>query len=196
MNRPRRFVAAGAVLVVLVGSGCSSRSGKTASSTTASSLSVSRKLKSAPTSCPGPKPHLHQVTPSVAPAIGKQPVWGAFYARFDPKTAALHMTADVPRTRYGWSDKVIWLVASRHKSVIRLRGHNLTTGTALRFSVLLSGRGVTTVGLLNPKKPGAVTNQGQPKTFPAGIYFPKAGCYSISASWRGGSWRFVVGLGH
>jgi hypothetical protein len=106
------------------------------------------------------------------------------------------MTADVPRTRYGWRDKVIWLVTSRHKGVIRLRGHNLATGTALRFKVLLSGRGVTTVGLLNPRKPGAVTNQGEPKTFPASIYFPKAGCYSISAGWRGGSWKLVVGLGH
>lgn len=195
--RPIQLVATGAVLATLVGSGCSdhSRSGKPASSTTAASLSVSPRLTSAPTTCPGPKPHLERVTPSVAPAIGREPVWGAFYARLDPKTGALHMVGKVPRTRYGWRDKVIWLVASHRKGVIRLRGHNLTTGTALRFKVLLSGQGVTTVGLLNHGKPGAVTNPGEPKTFPASIYFPRAGCYALNARWRGGSWRLVVGLG-
>jgi hypothetical protein len=196
--RPIRLVTTGAVLAILVGNGCSdqSRSGQAASPTTAASLSVSGRLGSAPTTCPGPKPHLKRVTPSVAPAIGREPVWGAFYARLDPKTGALHMGGgNVPRTRYGWRDKVIWLVGSHHKGVIRLRGHNVTTGSALRFKVLLSGQGVTTVGLLNHGKPGAVTNPGEPKTFPSSIYFPKAGCYALNARWGGGSWRLVVGLG-
>jgi hypothetical protein len=124
-----------------------------------------------------------------------QPVWGAFYARFDPKTGVLHMVGNVPRTRYGWRDKVIWLVRRHDNGVIRLSGHNLTTRTALRFRVLLSGQGVTTVGLLNHGRPGAVANPGDPKTFPSSIYFPKAGCYALRARWHGGSWKFVVGLG-
>jgi hypothetical protein len=105
------------------------------------------------------------------------------------------MTADTPRTRDGWRDKVLWLVARQQKGVIRLRGRELATGTALNFHVELSGAGIGPVGLLNHGTPGAVTNPGEPKQFPSYVYFPKAGCYALGASWQGGSWKVVVGLG-
>jgi hypothetical protein len=190
VRRSVRLLAFAGVLLAFAACGCSghSRSGKDNSS-------VSRRLTAAPTNCPGPKPSLKQVTPSVGPVLGQRPAWAAFYARVDPQTGALHMTADIPRTRDGWRDKVLWLVASHQKGVIRLRGRDLASGTPLKFHVQLSGVGIGPVGLLNHGIPGAVTNPGEPKQFPSYVYFPRAGCYTLGASWEGGSWRVVVGLG-
>ena len=127
--------------------------------------------------------------------IGRKPVWAGPYGMLDPKSGALQLVAAPPHTRYGWRDKVLWLVASHYTGVIRLRGLSLGSGQPMRFSVELSGRGVRTFGLLNHGKPGAVSNPGDPKQFPSYIYFPKAGCYAMSASWKHGSWRVVLGLG-
>lgn len=183
--------------MTVAGSGCSSHSPSAsgASSKTTTSPGVSRTLASAPTTCPGPKPRPRQVTPSVGRVIGRKPVWAGPYGMLDPKTDALQLVGNVPRTRYGWRDKVLWLVAYHHKGVIRLRGHGIRTGTPLRFNVIRSGEGTTTTGLLNHGRPGAVSNPGEPKQFPSHIYFPKVGCYSLSASWKGGSWKVVLGLG-
>lgn len=196
-HRAIQLSAAGAILVAVAGSGCSGHSGsdKGASATAAVNGTVSRQLAPAPTTCPGPKPRPKKVTPGVNRVIGRSPVWAGPYGMLDPKTGALQMVGNVPRTRYGWRDKVLWLVAYHHKGVIRLRGRNLTTGTALEFNVELSGVGTTTTGLLNHGKPGAVTNPGEPKQFPSYIYFTEAGCYVLSASWNGGSWKIVLGLG-
>lgn len=197
MHPRTQLCTSGLVLIALIGSSCSghSRSGSGASSMTATSPNGSRALAAAPANCPGPKPHPKQVTPSVGRVIGRKPVWAGPYGMLDPKTGALQLVADTPHTRYGWRDKVLWLVAYHHKGVIRLRGHRLSSGQPMRFSVELSGEGVRTFGLLNHGKPGAVTNPGAPKQFPSYIYFPRAGCYTISASWKGGSWKVVLGLG-
>lgn len=188
-----RFLAAGGLLVVLAGSGCSghSRTG-TGTSSSATGPSVSRNLAPSPTTCPGPKPLLEQVTPSLGQVMGRKPAWADFGT--NPRTGILHLRG-AHRTRYGWREKVLWLVAYRHKGVIRLQGHNVTTGAAIRFDVVNWGAGVTQVGLLNRGEPGAVTGPREPKQFPSHIYFPRAGCYALSASWKGGSWKVVLGLG-
>ena len=194
MYGPIRFLAAGGLLVALAGSGCSghSRSGKGTSSPGTTGPSVSRKLAPAPTTCPGPKPRLEQVTPSLGQVMGRKPAWADFGT--NPKTGMLRLRG-AHRTRYGWREKVLWLVAYRRKGVIRLRGHDVMTGTSMRFDVVNSGAGVTRVGLLNHGEPGALTGPGEPKQFPSHIYFPAAGCYALSASWKGGSWKVVLGLG-
>lgn len=198
MYRRLQLCASCMVLIAVIVGGCSghSRPGNGASSATPTGPNGSRTLAATPSNCPGPKPHPKQVTQSVGRVFGRKPVWAGPYGMLDPKSGALQLVAAPPYTRYGWRDKVLWLVASHYTGVIRLRGHSLSSGRPLRFSVELSGEGIKTYGLLNHGRPGAVSNPGEPKQFPSYIYFPKAGCYAISASWRHGRWKVVLGLGH
>jgi hypothetical protein len=48
--------------------------------------------------------------------------------------------------------------------------------------------------MLNPATPG-VPAIGDYRKFPSYVYIPRAGCYSVEASWRGGTWRLVLALG-
>jgi hypothetical protein len=126
--------------------------------------------------------------------VGKAPVWGGFYGHWDA-SGALHLFRPFQRTASGWRDKVLWLVAHDQRRVIRLHGHNLKTGAPVRFDVELSGEGIKTVGFLNHGKPGAVSGTGEPREFPSFLYFPRAGCYALSARWSGGQWGMVLGFG-
>jgi len=129
----------------------------------------------------------------LAPLAGQRPVWAGFYARLDEATGALHLPRDTPRTSKGWRIKTLWAVAEHQPGLVESRGHHIKTRAHVRFEV--GEAAVSTVGLLNPKMPGTVTPEGEPKEFPSYLYFPASGCYELQASWQGGKWKMVLGVG-
>jgi hypothetical protein len=202
---PRRLhmkqcLLVGLALSIAAASACSTGGGspdtsQSGSSTepTASHGPVSRTLGPAPKSCPGPKPKRERVSTQLAPLAGRDPVWAGFYARLDERTGALHLARDTPRTSNGWRVKVLWAVAEHERAVIALRGRDLTSRARVRFGV--GSAAVSTVGLLDPRKPGTPAFAGEPREYPSYLYFPEAGCYRLRATWPGGHWRMVLGVG-
>src|SRR6266511_4284798 len=44
-------------------------------------------------------------------------------------------------------------------------------------------------------KSGTLTAAGEPREFPSYLYFAASGCYELHASWPGGGWKMVLGVG-
>ena len=84
-------------------------------------------------------------------------------------------------------------MAANARGLVELRGRDTETGAELRFEV--GEAPIATVGVLDPEKPGTVTPEGEPKEFPSYLYFPASGCYELDATWPGGKWKMVLGVG-
>jgi hypothetical protein len=193
-----RRVAIMSVMVWLVG--CTSAQGpdpRTASSSPTTSPTpeslpvVAGNLTRAPEACDGPVPRPKQVDPRYGRLVGDSPVWGGVYAEFDANTRA-YRALDAPRAEYGWRIKVLWLIEPEHGEIIDVRGVNTSTGESLWFAAV--GEDPLTPLVLDPAQ-GAPSESGGWKEFPSYLYFPRAGCYELGATWSGGAWQLGFGLG-
>ena len=90
-------------------------------------------------------------------------------------------------------EKTLWAVAEDQREPVKVRGHDLETGTAVAFEV--GEAELSTTAMLDPRRPGTVTSASEPKEFPSYLYFPASGCYELRASWPGGEWKMVLGVG-
>jgi hypothetical protein len=153
---------------------------------------VAKKLGSPPTDCTGPAPNPQPVVRHYGSLEGEEPIWGGIYARYRPQHQAFY-ASDARRTKYGFRIKVLWIIHPQHKTLVKLEGRDLDTDTPIYFDVGASGSPVTSAHL-DPKDPGTVP-QNNWKEYPSYLFFSRASCYELEASWRGGKWRRVFGFG-
>lgn len=103
----------------------------------------------------------------------------------------------VYNARYGWGFKYVWFVKHGFRGRATIKGENIKSAVPLWFAddlhrrftrllVLDAGQFLRTIG---PQI--ALDRNG----FHSGIYFPRAGCYQIDATWPGGQWRAVFSAG-
>jgi len=150
-------------------------------------------LRSPPAGCPGPSAEPQRPTRLYGKLYGRQPVWGGFYAEFDPHVHVFH-AADAPRTDTGWRIKVLWIVHRDQSDPVVLSAHR-GDGEPVWFEIAVIGPPPATSAGLDPAHPENVAERGGWKEFPSYVYFPSAGCYTLEASWRGGRWRIGFGFG-
>src|SRR6266545_4908853 len=116
---------------------------------------------------------------------------GRAYAR--TRSDFLRWAETAPRTSNGWRIKTLWAVAEDQQGLVKVRGDDIKTGAVVRFKV--GEAAISTTGVLDPRKPGTVTAAGEPREFPSYLYFAASGCYELHASWPGGGWKMVLGVG-
>ena len=166
----------------------------TASPTT--TVKVASHLTSAPEGCPGAPSIPTKVARFVGPVVGGSPLWGGFYARFDPK-ANTYRDGEVRRTERGWALKVLWLIEPGASTPVTLTGANVLTKAPLSFHAggVAPAKPATTL-VLDPQHPAVPQLHGQWKEFPSELFFPSSGCYRLNASWVGGAWAMGFGFGN
>jgi hypothetical protein len=125
--------------------------------------------------------------------LGVEPVWAGPYATYKPAEQALHLGPDVPRTLRGWRIKVLWAVSPTLKANVAVRAGLLESRRPLWLEI--EGQKPSTRPVLDPKHPGVPPVPGEARQFPSYLYFPRAACYFLEASWPGGRWRMVFGAG-
>ena len=196
----RRGVLAGVAIVVLLPS-CTPRSASPPSSLASATVGpaitvkIARHLTSAPEGCAGPSPSPTKVARFIGPVVGASPLWGGFYARFDPK-ANTYRDGELRRTKSGWALKVIWLIEPGMSMPVTLIGTKVSTGEPLSFRTGgLAPVGPTTTLVLDPQHPAIPIQHGSWKEFTSELLFPSSGCYRLHASWTGGGWEIGFGFG-
>jgi hypothetical protein len=153
---------------------------------------VADKLGPPPTDCTGPKPAPHTVVRRYGSLDGEKPVWGGIYARYRPEDQAFY-ASDARRTRYGFRIKVLWIIHPRHDTPVTIEGRDVRNDKPIYFDVGASGSPAPSAHL-DPKHPGTVP-ESKWKEYPTYLFFSRASCYELEASWPGGSWRRVFGFG-
>jgi hypothetical protein len=153
-----------------------------------------RRLAATPADCPGPNPRKLTSFGNYGNLIGSSPVWAGAYATFDTRRGGYHVQRDAPRSRYGWRIKVLWVVADTVEGRVRVTGSAVNRRSRLWFEVGDRDERPVPQAMLDPARPG-VPATGDFREFPSYVYIPRAGCYLLQASWLGGAWRLVVGLG-
>ena len=153
---------------------------------------VAAKLGPPPANCTGPAPDPRRVVRLYGSLTGERPVWGGIYARYRPEHQAFY-ASDAPRTRFGYRIKVLWVVHPRQKAPVTVEGRALATGDPVYFDVGGTGSPEPSAHL-DPDEPGTVPEHDW-KEYPSYLFFGRAGCYDLEASWPGGGWRRVFGFG-
>jgi hypothetical protein len=122
--------------------------------------------------------------------VGEKPLWAGFYARYDARGHAF-ITRDAPRTKHGFRVKVLWIVSSEKDQGVTLAGENSRTGAPVRFEVEDVGLAETTT--LTPEMGGV--SEAKWREFPSYLYFDRAGCFVLTATWGNDSWQLGFGFG-
>lgn len=166
-------------------------------------------LGKAPPSCDPITPALtHVGPPDWGTAVGRSPVWlarvtGAYPTfRLGPAASAAAYSWSAPYTQYGWPSPIGLVTTSNFNQPVQLTGWNDSTGEAVSFGFIQAGiwgapRYVAPAYILDPASQ-AIPAGGSDDTgaFWYGYaFFPRAGCYVISAFWQGGSWKATVSAG-
>jgi hypothetical protein len=166
----------------------------------AASSWVKPRLGRPPTTCPGSAP-LQQSNPGPGwgQLLGTSPLWLWVYARVDERRAKVTVPAprSYRRKKRGWPVKILWVVPRQQTAPITVSFKRLSTGTPVWVSYGGLFRETTTTPVLDPARPGHPDDPSRPATHEWGstVYFPRAGCYSFSVSWSGGSRGFVFAFG-
>jgi len=196
-------LAASALVLVLAFAACDSSDADsdhaTAGSATTASIpatpNAARRLDAAPSNCSGRRPRTLVSFGNYGNLIGSSPVWAGLYAIFDKRRGAYHVQRDAPRNVYGWRIKVLWVVTADVEDPVRVVGTDAGKRARLWFEVNERDERPVRQATLDPATPGVPLTGDDYVEFPSYVYIPRAGCYSLEASWPGGSWRLVVGLG-
>ncbi len=159
---------------------------------------ASAQLGPLPKDCPsGSVPQI--ISSDFGPAVGANPVWvGAGNFRLHPPAALIWSAQDaqLEHNQQGWGHKFLYVVATSYQGQVTIQGANLSDGSP----VYLDAQDAVTTGpsstlLLDTRSP-TIANRGPQWTqFPGGLTIPKAGCYSLEATWSGGSWRMTFAAG-
>lgn len=161
------------------------------SSPLASPASAQRQLGPAPADCPSSGPLLQRVPPWGL-LLGGSPVWGSFYLQPQRSTDVMRS----PRPHLGprgWGVKVLWLVEPSARQTATVAGRTAIGDQTVWFGPANAREGSTL--RLDPAQPGTSTRRQGWIAFPSNVYFPRAGCYTFTATWPGGSWSVTFGYG-
>jgi hypothetical protein len=149
-----------------------------------------RTLYPAPARCSVQLPVLTQDGP---------PFWGG---AIGPAASTMAHGWSAPHSPYGWPAPIGLILRSGVTGPVTLSGWDMRTGYPLWFGFIAAGEWgaphqVTPTFTLDPADPtvpvGGWTNSEQ---FWYGYAFlPGSGCYTLTASWPGGSWRITVSAG-
>lgn len=143
------------------------------------------------------------ISPRFAPAVGAGPAWGVGIGSYKQVPLALVWSpndASAEHTQYGWAHKLLWVVATHVQGAVTIHGVNLRTGTPVYPDAEYAEASSTSTALiLNPSDPTVVSQDAnrddQWTQFPGGLTVPGAGCYSLEATWPGGSWHLTFAAG-
>jgi hypothetical protein len=165
---------------------------------------ASAQLGSLPLTCPSSSIHMPKtISPQFAPAVGAGPAWGVGISSYQQVPLALVWdpgTALTTHEEYGWGHKLLWVVATHLQGAVTIHGTNLRTGTPVYPDAEYAEASSTPAALiLNPSDPTVVSQDAnrddQWTQFPGGLTVPGAGCYSLEATWPGGSWHLTFAAG-
>jgi hypothetical protein len=157
-----------------------------------------------PQTCsPSPIHLLTTISSQFAPAVGAGPAWGVGIGSYKQVPLALVWApgdALTAHTQYGWGHKLLWVVATHVQGAVTIHGMNLRTGTPVYPDAEYAEASSTPAALiLNPSDPTVVSQDAnrddQWTQFPGGLTVPGAGCYSLEATWPGGSWHLTFAAG-
>jgi hypothetical protein len=154
---------------------------------------VARHLGHPPGDCSGPPPRPTTVSKEFAPLVGKTPLWASFYAELD-RSKGTYLAHDAPRTGKGWRIKVLWVMKPGNHSIVRVRGANTATGEPMWFAVDGEDADAVTEGVMDPATP-SVEGEGGFNEFTSYVYFPRAGCYRLTARSDAATWSLGFGFG-
>jgi hypothetical protein len=154
---------------------------------------VSLRLGYPPGGCRGPAPRPATVSKEFAPLVGKTPLWAGFYAELD-RSERTYSAHDAPRTEKGWRIKVLWVMKPGNHSIVRVLGTNTRTGEPMWFAVDGEDADAVTEGVMDPATP-SVEGEGGFNEFTSYVYFPRAGCYRLTADSDAGTWSLGFGFG-
>jgi hypothetical protein len=126
--------------------------------------------------------------------LGSEQAAGAVYARFDGSMSAYRISVNNRRKGPGWGVKVLWVQQPGFNSPVTLQGKNTETGEPIWFQ-LSSSRSPRTSATLDPANAVGGQSLHGWTGYPSLLFFPRAGCYSLSGTWPGGSWQFGFGFG-
>lgn len=164
-------------------------------------------LGAAPPSCSAEPPGLTPASPpALGEAIGFPPVRvGGFtgpYATLRLGSSALSYDWDPSHTRYGWPAGILLVVRSDFTGPVTLTGWNPVDGHPLWFGFIEAGvwgapRSILPNYTLDPTHPSIPAGgEDATGTFWYGyVFLPRAGCYTLVATWPGGDWAFLVSAG-
>lgn len=165
---------------------------------------ASAQLRPLPQTCPPSSIHLPKtISSQFAPAVGAGPASGVGIGSYKQVPFALIWTsndASEAHNQYGWGHKLLWVVATHAQGAVIIHGMNLRTGTPLYpESEYAETSSTPTTLILNPSDPTVVSQDAnrddQWTQFPGGLTVPDAGCYSLEATWPGGSWHLTFAAG-
>lgn len=189
----------GAVLTLGILSSCTGSgtplpagSATVASPSPAPSMTVAAHLTAAPSGCPRSGALVQHIPPWGA-VFGSAPAFGGFYAWSDPSAGSFHVGTNTRRSRNGWVVKVLWVLQPGTTDPVTLSGQELRTGWPITFD--LSNGSPSLAMRLDPRNPGTPSHRKGWSEYPSLLSFPDAGCYTINASWTGGSWQRGLGFG-
>jgi hypothetical protein len=205
-GRGSRWLQRVAVAALVVVSGCTSSTpapGPTraapsqpeVSATRSATLSppvVAANLDTAPAVCPGPHPRLGAASSAYGKVAGSGPLRGGIYAELNTRANAFHAT-DAPRTDFGWRIKILWLVRPDQAQPLMIQGSGSSSEGPVLFA--LPENDPTKTFQLDPADAGVPLEKGHWLEYPSYAYFPRAGCYRLSARWEGGGWDLGFGFG-
>lgn len=151
-----------------------------------------------PKDCPSsPAPQI--LGPDFGPAAGADLVWvGAGNFRNQAPLALIWSPTEAQFThdQYGWSHKFLYVVATSYQGKVTIHGTNLSDGSPIYLGAQDAATTDSSTSLVLDTRSSAITNRNDKWTeFPGGLFVPKAGCYSLEATWSGGSWRITFAAG-
>jgi hypothetical protein len=161
--------------------------------------SVSGFLDPPPQHCPASPPLQVLRTSTGGPFYGESLVWAG---GLGPPGATLHLEDDTPLAWPG--DKIIWEVGPDATQPVTVEARNLATGERAWW-----GRGspippAAQTLTLDPTTTGPAIYHGSPGSgypmagwseYGSFLYILAAGCYTMQATWPGGSWSWTFAAG-
>lgn len=151
-----------------------------------------------PKDCPsGPAPQI--ISTDFGPAAGANPVWvGAGNFRNQAPLALIWdpTAAQFNHEQYGWGHKFLYVVATSYQGMVTIHGANLSDGSPVYLNAQDAVTTDTSTTLVLDTRSPTIANRGPQWTqFPGGLTIPKAGCYSLEATWSDASWRITFAAG-
>lgn len=165
---------------------------------------VSASLGPLPQTCSLSSIHMPKtISPGFGPMVGDGPVWAGGFSSYKHVPFALLWSSGEDlstHSPYGWGHKLLWVVATTLHGSVTIHVTNLSTGTPLYPDAEYAEASSTpTTLVLDPSNPTVLNRDAnrdaQWTQFPGGLTVPGAGCYTLEATWPGGSWRLIFAAG-
>ena len=148
----------------------------------ASSTSTASCMASAAVPIPGAAPYFADT------GLGGPPLWLVGWGPLLGEASPVALTAPRPD---GWPMKGLWVISpDALAGPITISGVERATGLPLLIE--LSDHPPAATVVLHPTAPGIPIQHGDWREFPSLLIFPASGCYDLTATWSGGSWRVTV----